>query len=144
MPEQKRVQVKLETTIRNGQDEETYELLTFGTLQQKAGSLYLRYNEVQQDMQEIQTIVKWSENEVFIMRNGQVKMRQKFIKGLMTVGNFESPFGTLQMLTTAKDMTHEHNESMSEGKMTLLYDLTMQGADAGQYKMVIDYKEETQ
>ncbi|WP_187119470.1 DUF1934 domain-containing protein [Bacillus testis] len=144
MTEMKRVRVTLHTTVRNGQDEETYELTTFGTFQEKGDSLYLRYKEVQEDLQEIQSTVKWSKDEVFIMRNGQVKMRQKFIKDMMTVGNFESPYGTLQMLTTAKDLKHEYKERYAEGTMTLIYDLTMQGADAGQYKMVIEYKEETQ
>lgn len=65
-------------------------------------TLYLRYDEVQQDMQNVHTILKWSPEEVFIMRSGPIKMRQRFRKDLMTVGSYESQYGTLQMLTTTK------------------------------------------
>ncbi|MGM9924815.1 MAG: DUF1934 domain-containing protein [Bacillus sp. (in: firmicutes)] len=142
MSEIQTVKVELKTTVTNGPDSESYELLTFGTVQNKGRSIYLRYDEVQQDLNKTQTIVKWSPEEVFIMRSGHVKMRQKFLKGLMTVGTFESPYGTMQMLTTAKKMKHTWNEEEKTGTMHLIYDLNLQGNDVGQYEMQICYKEE--
>lgn len=136
------VRVELRTTMTDGDHQDTYELVTFGTVQHKAGSIYLRYDEVQQDLNNTHTIVKWSPNEAFIMRSGHVKMRQKFLKDLMTVGAFESPYGTMQMLTTAKKMSHKWDEEAKEGQVHLIYDLNMQGNDVGQYDMLISYKEE--
>ena len=138
----KSVTIQLNTTISNGEAEETYELLTFGTLQNKGGTWYLRYDEVHNDMENVHTILKWALEEVFIMRTGKVKMRQRFIKDLMTVGTYESPYGAMQMLTTTKNMDHTYNEDTKEGSMLLMYDLNMNGNDIGRYKMEIKYKEE--
>jgi len=142
MSQIKAVSIQLNTTISNGEAEETYELLTFGTLQNKGGTWYLRYDEVHSDMENVHTILKWAPEEVFIMRSGKVKMRQRFIKDLMTVGTYESPYGTMQMLTTTKNLNHAFNEETREGRMILAYDLNMNGNDVGRYKMEINYKEE--
>lgn len=138
----KSVTIQLNTTISNGEAEETYELLTFGTLQNKNGTWYLRYDEVHNDMENVHTILKWAPEEVYIMRTGKVKMRQRFMKDLMTVGTYESPYGVMQMLTTTKSMDHTYNEGAKEGNMLLTYDLNMNGNDIGRYKMEIHYKEE--
>lgn len=142
MPDIKQVKIHLQTTVTNGSDKETYELLTFGTLQKKGKSLYLKYEEVQEDLQTTNAIVKWSEEEVFIMRSGHVNMRQKFIKDVMTQSMFESPLGALQMLTTAKSMHLRVDPSRADGEMKLIYDLTIQGSDVGEYEMKITFKEE--
>ncbi|WP_019243249.1 MULTISPECIES: DUF1934 domain-containing protein [Bacillus] len=138
----KEVTIQLNTIISNGQDTEVYELVTFGTLQHKKDTIYLRYDEVQQDMQNVHTILKWSPDEVFIMRSGPIKMRQRFKKDLMTTGTYESPYGTMQMLTLTKKMDQTWNELDKEGKMVLVYDLNMHGNDVGKYEMQITYKEE--
>jgi len=142
MSDIKKVSIQLNTTIDNGDDKETYELLTTGTLQNKGDTLYLRYDEVQQDLEKVHTILKWAPKEAFIMRSGIVKMRQKFVKELMTVGSYESPYGTMQMLTTTQKMDHSWDEGLKEGKMVLHYHLNMNGNDVGQYTMEICYKEE--
>ena len=142
MPDIKQVKIHLQTTVTNGSDKETYELLTFGTLQKKGQSLYLKYEEVQEDLQTTNAIVKWSEEEVFIMRSGHVNMRQKFIKDVMTQSMFESPLGALQMLTTAKSMHLRVGPSQADGEMKLIYDLAIQGSDVGEYEMKITFKEE--
>ena len=142
MSDIKQVKVQLNTTITNGEDKDTFELLTNGTLQKKGDTWYLRYDEVHSDMENVHTILKWAPGEVFIMRSGKIKMRQRFIKDLMTVGNYESPYGVMQMLTTSKSMEHVHNEETQEGQMVLVYDLNMNGSDVGNYKMEITYKEE--
>lgn len=142
MSELKQVKVQLHTTVHNGEEKDTFELLTNGTLQKKGVTWYLRYDEVQADMGNVHTILKWAPEEVFIMRSGQVKMRQRFIKDLMTVGNYESQYGVMQMLTTTKSLEHSYDEAVQSGRMILKYDLNMNGADVGQYEMKITYKEE--
>ena len=142
MSDVKQVKVQLNTTITAGEEKETFELTTNGTLQKKGETWYLRYDEVHSDMENVHTILKWAPEEVFIMRSGKVKMRQRFIKDLMTVGNYESPYGTMQMLTTSKSMDHVFNETTQEGRMMLIYDLNMNGNDVGNYKMEITYKED--
>ncbi|MGN1400477.1 MAG: DUF1934 domain-containing protein [Bacillus sp. (in: firmicutes)] len=138
------VTIHLHTTITNGDEKETYELRTTGTIQKKGNALYLRYEEVQEDMQKINATIKWTENEVFIMRSGHVNMRQRFIKDVMTTSVYESPLGALQMLTTAKTLKYTANEASTEGTIKLLYDMNIQGNDVGEYLMEIAYKEEIQ
>ena len=43
--EQMPVKITVNTTIRNGENKETYELTTFGEYYSKASSIYLRYEE---------------------------------------------------------------------------------------------------
>ena len=57
MSDIKKVSIQLNTTIDNGDDKETYELLTTGTLQNKGDTLYLRYDEVQQVLENFHIIL---------------------------------------------------------------------------------------
>ncbi|WP_374721585.1 DUF1934 domain-containing protein [Peribacillus tepidiphilus] len=142
MSEKKNVKVHLKTTITTGEDTETYEFLTFGTSQLKGNTLYLQYEEVQEDHQKVQTTVKWTDEEAFIMRSGAIKMRQRFIRDAHTIGVYESPYGALNMKTLTKKMEYSWNNHTKEGKIILIYELAIQGNEIGRYEMTIGYKEE--
>ncbi|WP_157950815.1 DUF1934 domain-containing protein [Peribacillus acanthi] len=143
MSEQKDVKVTLKTVISSGNEKEEYEFITFGTAQTKGETLYLQYDEIQDDNQErIQTVVKWNDEEAFIMRKGPVKMRQRFRRDVETVGIYESQYGSMQMLTYTNKMEYTWNNLEKEGIISLIYDLNMQGNKIGQYEMTILYKEE--
>lgn len=135
------VKISVKTTIRNGQDQETYELITFGEYIRKSSSSYLRYEEVTEEGS-IQTTVKIAEREGSILRNGAVKMRLPFQKNKYLSGSYETPYGTLEMGTKTSRISHEFNESIRKGEIDLLYDLKMQGTHAGTYHLLISFEEE--
>ena len=121
------VKISVKTTIRNGQDQETYELLHLVSISKRSSSAFLRYEEITEENESIQTTVKMAEGEGSILRNGAVKMRLPFQKNKHLTGSYESPYGTLEMETKTSRISHMFNENVKKGEIDLLYDLKMQG-----------------
>lgn len=136
------VKISVKTTIRNGQDQETYEFITFGEYIQKTSSAFLRYEEITEENESIQTTVKMAEGEGSILRNGAVKMRLPFQKNKHLTGSYESPYGTLEMETKTSRISHMFNENVKKGEIDLLYDLKMQGTHSGTYHLLISFEGE--
>ncbi|WP_419882424.1 DUF1934 domain-containing protein [Peribacillus sp. B-H-3] len=137
----KNIKVTLQTKIRNGSGTESYELITFGTMFFKAGSLYLQYGE-ENEYGKTQTTIKYKGHEALLLRNGAVKMRQSFVPEETVHGHYESVYGTLGMITHTNSLEYQWNEDEKEGKLVLNYELTMQGSEKGYYEMTIAFREE--
>ncbi len=129
----------LKTKITYGPDSESYELITFGTSQYKGSDLYLQYTE-ESGSGTTNTTIKHKSNETLLLRNGAFKMRQLFRLQETTNGHYENIYGTFGLLTTTNHISHHWNEIEQEGKLTLHYQLHMQGSEPGQYEMTIMYK----
>ncbi|WP_409296134.1 DUF1934 domain-containing protein [Peribacillus sp. SCS-26] len=136
-----RVKVTVSTSITNGADTEVFDLVTFGTLHNKANADYLQYEENDENGR-INTIVKFTDTELMLMRSGSVKMKQTFQENMITLGYYESIYGRLEMQTDTKKMIREWDDTQKQGKIGLHYNLNMQGSDLGEYQMSIVYKEE--
>ena len=136
------VKITVKTVIRNGQEEETYELITFGHYYKKTNSFFLRYDEMMEGDMVINTVVKMSSQEGSILRNGAIKMRLPFQKNKTLIGSYESPYGILEMKTSTKQISHKFDENVKEGEIDLLYDLRMDGSLAGTYQVNIIFKED--
>jgi uncharacterized beta-barrel protein YwiB (DUF1934 family) len=141
--EQMPVKITVNTTIQNGQEKETYELTTFGYYYKKTNSVFLRYEEHMEEGA-IKTVVKISGQEGSILRNGAVNMRLPFYKNKSLTGSYESPYGVLEMKTSTTRISHEFNEDFRKGEIDLLYDLKMEGSNAGTYHLLITFEEEAQ
>lgn len=136
------VKINLKTDIRREEDAESYELAVFGRHYRKGGSDYLAYDEVLEEGT-VHTIVKIGEGDALILRSGAVKMRLSFHEHEQMGGSHESPFGSLLLTTDTKRLEHRQSGEGCGGRIQLIYELSMQGAPAGEYEMIIDYKEET-
>lgn len=135
------VKIHLVTIARQEDDEEKYELTLFGRYYRKGNSVYLKYDEVQEEGT-VHTIVKISEDEALILRSGLIKMRLSFRLSEQRNGSHESPFGSLMLSTSTKTLTHHESNDIVNGRISLKYDLAMQGAHTGEYEMRIDYRED--
>ncbi|MGJ7920699.1 DUF1934 domain-containing protein [Neobacillus sp. LXY-4] len=135
------VKINVKTMIDHGDHTETYELTAFGRYQQTATASFLRYEEAM-EVGPVNTMIKMAENEVLILRNGAVKMRMVFRKGLAVSGTYHSPHGLMEIITEAKSIDHSHNKETNEGMINLHYDLSMQATLAGTYHLEIKYEEE--
>jgi uncharacterized beta-barrel protein YwiB (DUF1934 family) len=140
--EQMPVKITVKTVIRNGQEKETYELITFGHYYKKMNSSFLRYDEMMEDDLVINTVVKMSNQEGAILRNGAVKMRLPFQKNKTLTGSYESPYGVLAMKTSTTRISHKFDENVRKGEIDLLYDLRMDGSLAGTYHLTIIFEED--
>jgi uncharacterized beta-barrel protein YwiB (DUF1934 family) len=136
------VKINVLTTISQGDEKETFELVTFGRFFRKGKACYLRYEEVM-DVGKIKTFVKFSEDEAVIMRSGALDMRLAFRRNYIMKGHYTTPYGTMDTLTDTKKLEHQEI-SQKEGKLDLVYDFTFQTDDAGTYQMEISYKEDEQ
>lgn len=137
--EQNPVKVTVTTAIQDGEQQEAFELTTFGRYYKKGRSSYLQYDETMEEGL-VHTTVKAAENEVLILRSGAIKMRLHLSQDKKTPGNYHSPYGLLQ--TEADTREVDIAMDSSNGRIKVLYDLAIQGAHAGTYHMNIDYKEE--
>lgn len=135
------VKVTVKTAIYSGSEKETFELTTFGRYYRKASSSYLQYDEVMEEG-DVHTTVKISGNEVLILRSGAIKMRLHFLLNKKTPGNYKTPFGLLETSALTKRLDTDFSEEKQEGHVDLLYDMAIQGSNAGTYHMTINYKEE--
>jgi uncharacterized beta-barrel protein YwiB (DUF1934 family) len=135
------VKVHLKTVITSGDEQDSIEFSAFGRYYEKADSIFLKYDEVQ-DEGTIRTIVKLSDENALILRSGAVKMRLVFKENEQLNGSYESQIGTLLLLTKTKQLSHKRKNSEKSGEIRLDYQLMMQGSTVGNYEMLITYKEE--
>jgi uncharacterized beta-barrel protein YwiB (DUF1934 family) len=138
----KNVKIKLISSIIPTEGElEKYEMWLEGSLLEKGGSHYLRYEEIQEDIQ-IQTTVKLNQERSFIMRNGGVNMRLPLNPGLRENGHYESPFGSLPIVTDTEQLTMEVNQGDKlSGNFKTQYDLIIGGNAVGKYTLEIQFSE---
>jgi len=133
------VNIKLISTIRpiNGESE-SYEMLLTGQLLEKAGSMYLKYEEVQED-KTIRTTMKLGNEQALIMRNGAVKMRLPLNIIEQQMGHYESEFGSMPLVIDTKKMTF--TKQAISGDFHVQYDLLMGGQSVGNYTLDITFTE---
>jgi len=133
------VNIKLISTIRPIDGEsESYEMLLTGQLLEKAGSMYLKYEEVQED-KTIRTTMKLGNEQALIMRTGAVKMRLPLNIMEQQIGHYESEFGSMPLVTHTKKMTY--TQQAVSGDFHVQYDLLMGGQSVGNYKLDITFTE---
>jgi uncharacterized beta-barrel protein YwiB (DUF1934 family) len=139
--EQTPVKILVKTDIRTGGSKETFELTAFGRYYKKNGSRFLQYDE-ENEAGTVKTIVKMAEGEALILRSGAVKMRLPFRMNKKMRGSYEMPFGTMEMLTLTKGLSQSFDDSSGTGSFDLLYEMKMQGSQAGTYHLAITFEEE--
>ncbi|MGE7690700.1 DUF1934 domain-containing protein [Lysinibacillus sp. NPDC097214] len=133
------VNIKLISTIRPIDGEsEGYEMLLTGQLLEKAGSIYLKYEEVQED-KTIRTTMKLGNEQALIMRNGAVKMRLPLNIIEQQMGHYESELGSMPLVIDTKEMTF--TKQAVSGDFHVQYDLLMGGQSVGNYTLDITFTE---
>lgn len=133
------VNIKLISTIRPIDGEsESYEMWLTGQLLEKAGSMYLKYEEVQED-KTICTTMKLGNEQALIMRTGAVKMRLPLHIIEQQTGHYESEFGSMPLVIHTKKMTF--SKQAVSGEFHVQYDLLMGGQSVGNYTLDITFTE---
>lgn len=119
-------------------ESESYEMWLTGQLLEKAGSIYLKYEEVQED-KTIRTTMKLGNEQALIMRNGAVKIRLPLNIIEQQMGHYESDFGSMPLVIDTKEMTFTKQEV--SGDFHVQYDLLMGGQSVGNYTLDITFTE---
>ncbi len=133
------VNIKLISTIRPIEGEfESYEMWLTGQLLEKAGSMYLKYEEVQEG-KTIRTTMKLGNERALIMRAGAVNMRLPLNIIEQQTGHYESEFGSMPLVIQTKEMTFI--KRAVSGDFHVQYDLLMGGQSVGKYTLDITFTE---
>lgn len=138
----KTVKIKLISSIIPTEGElEKYEMWLEGNCVEKGANHYLRYEEIQEDSR-IQTTIKLNKANAFIMRSGGVNMRLPLNPGIRENGHYESPFGSLPIVTDTHQLAIEVTQSEKvSGRFKTQYDLIIGGNSVGQYTLEIQFTE---
>lgn len=133
------VKIKLISTIQPVDGEsESYEMWLTGRLLEKAGSMYLKYEEVQED-KTIRTTMKLGHERALIMRAGAVNMRLPLNIIEQQTGHYESEFGSMPLVIDTKKMAF--TKQVISGDFHVQYDLLMGGQSVGNYTLDITFTE---
>lgn len=135
------IKITLQTKITFGGESEAYEFIAFGTRTYKGDTLYIQYTE-ESEAGKINTTIKHKEDETLLLRSGATKMRQVFRLNTITEGYYESIYGQLLTETKTMERGYEWDEAGKEGKLTVHYQMQMQGSEPGKYELLISFKEE--
>ncbi|QTD40716.1 DUF1934 domain-containing protein [Sporosarcina sp. Te-1] len=135
------VDVQLRSTIIHpGQPADNHALQAKGTVVEKAGNLYLRFEE-KQNGQTIRTTVKLGREEALIMRSGAVQMRLPFTIGNPRPGTYGNGPATFNLLVKTKELEVDTDIAGATGNFHVHYELHADGALLGTYKLQITYTE---
>jgi len=140
--EETKVKIKLNSTILpiDG-EQENYEMWLDGSLVKKSGKTYLRYVE-QLEEKEIRTTVRMGNEQALILRGGGVKMRLPFNVIQEEIGEYDTQFGNLPIVTKTQHLSYEYKEDNSmSGTFNVQYDLIISGQSVGKYTLEIHYSE---
>lgn len=99
-------------------------------LQQKGSHWYITFQEEQGT-----SLLKIADQEVTVIRRGQVTMRQPFRTGVVTSGTYINPTGKMYMETHTHEVVCEtDNQGQFRGVMWR-YDLRLNGQEVGQNRV---------
>lgn len=134
-PIKKLVNIRLLSTISHPNvAKETVDIQITGMLTVKGNTPYLVYEEVLEE-KIIRTTVKLDSKSALILRSGGVKMRLPFERGELQNGSYDTPYGTLLMITNTKHMHFDN------GHFQVEYELIMNEEVAGTYTLELIYTE---
>jgi uncharacterized beta-barrel protein YwiB (DUF1934 family) len=133
------VKIKLVSSITPLEgDVETYEMWLQGAFIEKAGSPYLRYEEVQEE-QSIMTTIKLASEKALILRSGAVKMRLPLNIDQLEAGHYKNALGEIPI--GIQTNTLNFDGAQKSGQFTANYDLLIDGNSVGNYVLEIHYQE---
>lgn len=135
------VSVQIVTDIYDGPRKEHLSFHVKGQLIRKGDAEFLRYEEDWHETGKVDTIVKMKEREVYIMRSGNVSMRQLYRKGEETVGTYDTGYGPLKIVAKTTQVDLDYKVSPIKGKLTLSYQLNVQNEPSGRFRMTVMFRE---
>ncbi|HEU5141028.1 MAG TPA: DUF1934 domain-containing protein [Bacillales bacterium] len=136
------VVIDLVTEVNNESGKETTNNQVNGTILTKENATYIRYKEEIEDTGSVRNVIKINEEEVTIIRNGAVGMRQSFLEGQTTEGFYDTQFGSMNMETFTRRVDYEWTTREGIGNMKLAYQLKLQGNDLGRVTLTFAIRED--
>ena len=113
---------------------DTIELKVYGQIIEKNGSIYIKYNQKEEDM-EVKNTIKISEDCIKVIKSGSVNSTMTFTKGNKHTNKYATPQGIFLINTKVNDFKISNGEKKLE--VHLDYMIEIQNMFAGRNKMII-------
>lgn len=113
---------------------DTIELKAYGQIIEKKGSIYIKYNQKEEDM-EVKNTIKISEDCIKVIKFGSVNSTMTFTKGNKHTNKYATPQGIFLIDTKVNDFKISNGEKKLE--VHLDYMIEIQNMFAGRNKMII-------
>lgn len=113
---------------------DTIELKVYGQIIEKNGSIYITYNQKEEDM-EVKNTIKISEDCIKVIKSGSVNSTMTFTKGNKHTNKYATPQGIFLIDTKVNDFKISNGEKKLE--VHLDYMIEIQNMFAGRNKMII-------
>lgn len=138
MPAMSRVLI----TINSRQDEETVKQTLAGQLFRKDKALYVRYEEpgANGNPGGVRTLLKVTQEELKVIRHGEVESEQSFRKGSRLPGFYRSPYTRFALITHTRDLRVRLEGS--SGEIYWAYELEVHDAISGHFAVSLTIQEE--
>lgn len=134
------VSIKLATKVTQQQTTEDFYFELAGQLVTIGDTLYIRYQEVQEDGQKIPVTIKiMPDGAVQLTRSGDMRMRLKFIYREMVNTSYNTPYGTMLFSTYTKNLRVSLKDRPASGEIVIEYDLYMADEQIGNYQINLDF-----
>lgn len=134
------VSIKLATKVTQQQENQDFYFDLTGQLVTIGDTLYIRYQEVQEDGQKIPVTIKiMPDGGVQLTRSGEMRMRLKFVYREMINTSYNTPYGTMLFSTYTKNLRVSLKDRPTSGKLLIEYDLYMADEQIGNYQINLDF-----
>ncbi len=108
---------------------------------ERNGKFYLLYDEpAAAGLGSVRTTLKWTEDNVLLLRSGAVKSRQEFRAGLRHADLYRTPWLEAELITVTKRVAVK--SSPGRRRIELDYDLLFGSGPASLRKVLIEIEEE--
>lgn len=136
----KSVTINVESSQDDGSDQEQITTQSNGQLYQKSGTYYLKYEETAEGLEGVKTTIKIKEEEVTLIRQGNVRTIQSFAPGKRTDFDYKTPYGTLNLALEVEEFNLNINET--DGEIQLEYAVYSEEGLVSNNQLAIKYCEE--
>lgn len=130
------VRIRL-TTVSDGRSSVVEER---GEAYVKGSHTYIRYIDTSLGLEGVSTVVKLAPEGVTVLRQGNVRMEQRFVEGKRAAGYYEMQAGSFRLETDTKRVEVRMQDGV--GQAVWSYELWISDAEAGTFEVTIDVQEE--
>lgn len=127
-----RRRIKMHLTSVNGHDKIRQTLPA--DLYARGGHWYVRYEEASDGPARTRATVRLSSDEIRILRHGDIRSEQTFVRGKQLPGSYETAQGRLPLLTKTRELAVKLSDE-GYGTCVWTYDLEVAGEPAGRFRL---------
>ncbi|GAA2905921.1 DUF1934 domain-containing protein [Enterococcus pseudoavium] len=132
--------IKVKTKVTQNNETEDFVFDLPGQVVKMGDTLYIRYQEIQPDGQEIPVTVKVTpDSQVQLIRSGEARMRMRFAYREKIETSYKTQYGMFIISTYAEKLHISLKDRPFSGLITIDYSLYMKEEKVGDYQMVLEF-----